>query len=401
MDTPLISSLPDLGKFVCSANTAVEFKLIRSIEDLDNDAASFHPEFTHQLFGDTEMIFGYRGLKIKLYFSASKLRVYFVKEATEEVDPANSQGVSADPIVAIINQKMELPQHFNNIDKFVQCLENEADFRPHGEKLHEFQSGDSTYEIYFSTRDTKDFLEYHEQMRLFLLWFIDGASYIDQDDDHWNYFVVFEKTKVNGEYRYYFVGYSTVYNYYAFPEHVRPRISQFLILPPFQKKNIGVNLLKTIYNHYVPNPKVTDITVEDPSDNFCQLLNFVDCLRCLQLASFSKENTLKGWSKDKEEEAKKVLKLHKLQARKVYEVLKLMYVNMNDPVEYKNYRLEVKARLSAPLLKSKKRGKFFNDAKVAQVETMPREVIITELAAAYEELEKEYLKTIKRIEQEV
>lgn len=352
------------------------------------------------MFGDTEMIFGYRGLKLKMYFSASKLRLYFAKEAAEEVDPDDCQGISADNVVREIEKKLELPPYFSNVDKFVQCLSTEDDFRPPGEKLHEFQSGDSTYEIYFATRDTKDFLEYHEQMRLFLLWFIDGASFIDQDDDRWNYFMVFERVKVDGNDRFYFVGYSTVYNYYAYPENLRTRISQFLILPPFQKKNVGVNLLKTIYNYYVPNPKVTDITVEDPSDNFSQLLNFVDCLRCLKLDSFSKENVLKGWSKDKEEEARKVLKIHRQQSRKVYEILKLMHVNMADPVEYKNYRLEVKARLNAPLLKSKKRGKFFGDAKVESLE-MPKEVVIAELAAAYDDLEKEYLKTIERVKAEI
>lgn len=389
---------------MCSANDAVQFKLVRSIEDLDNEATTFHPEYTHQLFGDTEMIFGYTGLKLKFYFSAAKLQLYFTKEATEEVDPDDAQGIRADPVVKIIEEKLELPQHFTNIDKFVQCLEEDAQFRPHGEKVLEFTSNDRDYEVYLSRRDTQDFegfLKYHEQMRLFLLWFIDGASFIDVDDDRWNYFVVFEKVKVNGNDQYYFAGYSTVYNYYAYPQNLRPRISQFLIMPPFQKQNVGHNLLKAIYTHYVPDPKVVDITVEDPSDHFSQLLNYIDCMRLCRLPCFQKDALLKGWTQDKEEQARKKYKVHKLQARKVYEILKLWCVNRDDPVEYKNYRLEVKARLNAPLLKSKKRGKFFGDAKVAQVETMPREAIIAELTVAYEELEKEYLKTIQRLNQVV
>ena len=34
------------------------------------------------------------------------------------------------------------------------------------------------------------FREYHEKMQTFLLWFIDAASFIDVDDDKWEYFIM-------------------------------------------------------------------------------------------------------------------------------------------------------------------------------------------------------------------
>lgn len=40
------------------------------------------------------------------------------------------------------------------------------------------------------------------------------------------------------------VGYTTVYLYYAYPDNVRPRISQMLVLPPFQKIGIGTKLIE-------------------------------------------------------------------------------------------------------------------------------------------------------------
>lgn len=40
------------------------------------------------------------------------------------------------------------------------------------------------------------------------------------------------------------VGYSTIYLYYAYPEHIRPRISQMLVLPPFQKMGIGSKMIE-------------------------------------------------------------------------------------------------------------------------------------------------------------
>ena len=386
---------------MCLANNAVELKLIKTIEDLDDDAIAFRPEYTHQFFGDTEMIFGYKGLKIKMYYTASKLRLYFDVYYSDKVDLKETDGIEADNVISMIKNKLELQNYFTNLDKYVQCVQDEDDFKPYGEKLHEFTSSDDrTFEIYFADHETKDFIQnYHEQMQHFLLWFIDGASYIDCEDDRWNYFVIYEKVKVNSNHLYYFVGYSTVYCYYAYPANLRPRISQVLVLPPYQKKNIGYHLLQTINNYYISNPKVTDITVEDPSDHFSQLRNYVDCLNCVKLVSFSKEHLNKGWSKDKETEARDVYKIHRLQARKVYEILKLMNVNMDDPVEYKKYRLEVKARLAAPLFKTKKTTKFFGEKP--NVEQTPREVIIEELSAAYSELEKEYLKTIERVKSEI
>ena len=62
--------------------------------------------------------------------------------------------------------------------------------------------------------------------------------------------------------RYGIVGYATVYQYYAYPANVRPRISQVLVLPPYQKKGLGSRLLNTIYQHYMNDDKVVDITGE-------------------------------------------------------------------------------------------------------------------------------------------
>ena len=272
----------NLEQYVACANKCVELKLIKSIEDLDNNAIAFNPEFTHQLFGDTEMIFGYKDLRIKMYYTASKLRLYFSIEFKDKVDLKATEGIEADDVISTIKNKLELQNYFTNPDKFVQCLQDEHDFKPLGEKLCEFNdaAGDHQFEIYFVNHETKDFIEnYHEQMQQFLLWFIDGASFIDADDERWSFFVIYEKVKVNQAYQYYFVGYSTIYCYWAYPSNVRPRISQVLILPPFQKRNIGYHLLQTIYNYYITNSNVTDITVEDPSDSFCQLRNYVDCFK--------------------------------------------------------------------------------------------------------------------------
>lgn len=55
-------------------------------------------------------------------------------------------------------------------------------------------------------------------------------------------------------------GYATIYEYFAYPRNIRPRISQMLILPPLQRKGLGAALLMSIYNHYKIMKDVRDIT---------------------------------------------------------------------------------------------------------------------------------------------
>ncbi|RWS00117.1 histone acetyltransferase type B catalytic subunit-like protein, partial [Leptotrombidium deliense] len=98
-----------LDNFVCKANEVVFFKLVRNANDLEEDisANTFHPEYSHQIFGDTESIFGYRDLKIRLFYSSSRLVRYVNIEYTEKISPEKSDGVQPDDILAILNEKLE------------------------------------------------------------------------------------------------------------------------------------------------------------------------------------------------------------------------------------------------------------------------------------------------------
>lgn len=51
-----------------------------------------------------------------------------------------------------------------------------------------------------------------------------------------------------------------MYEYYAYPDNTRPRISQMLVLPPFQRNGVGLQLLDKIYRYYISQPRVVDIT---------------------------------------------------------------------------------------------------------------------------------------------
>ena len=62
------------------------------------------------------------------------------------------------------------------------------------------------------------------------------------------------------EQRFAICGYATVYLYYAYPNKTRPRISQFLILPPFQRMGLGAKLLNEVYRSFYKDSNILDIT---------------------------------------------------------------------------------------------------------------------------------------------
>jgi histone acetyltransferase 1 len=164
-------------------------------------------------------------------------------------------------------------------------------------------------------------------MRPFIIWYVDGANFVDDLDDKWDVFMLFKVPK-EADKAWCLAGYVTCYSFFAWsgksdkkdaaekplerapsmqgPQQVAPnveavvssivtnaydriadsaprwyerrfRISQFLIFPLFQRSGHGAKLFHIIYNwalsHYHP---LRDITVEDPSPGFVGLRDFCD-----------------------------------------------------------------------------------------------------------------------------
>ena len=399
--------------FVAVANEVVTFKLVRTVNDLDLDNVAssqetFQPEFTHQLFGEQENIFGYKDLRVRILYSSSRMNKFVSIKYSQMISPKMCKGVDPDDVLEILKEKIP-GKWFTNIDLFTQEIEKESSFSPFGEKQSQHvvtkEGVTRTFEVY-RTEASKDpgFLDYHSNIETWLLWFIDGASYIDVDDSKWEFFTLYEKTPLDGSSvngsgmngtpgRYHFVGYCTVYRYYCYPDKTRPRISQFLILPPFQRQGLGSHLLNSIYDHYKPQSVVTDITVEDPSDTFVRLRDYVDCVNCSKLESFRKEKLMEGWNEEvMGGEARDKLKINVKQARRVYEILKFKNINRNDEEAVKPFRLEVKSRLNAPFLKMIRKSTV--DATSLQDS---KEVRAEELKNLYAEVEDEYKETIQKL----
>lgn len=362
-----------LDQFLINGNNAIHLKLIRTASDIQNEDISFHPEMCHQHFGELETIFGYRGLRVNLYYSAGSLETYLNVTYSSAVDPKASDGVPPDNVERILASKMP-KSFFTNMDLFSSILSDnrvEQKFKPFGNLKHtyscETNEGVRHFEIYAlgygsGVDVTPAFQSYHERLQTFLLFFVDAASYIDVNDEFWTFYLVFERYRPNGNcadepWRYASVGYMTVYHFYAYPDRKRPRVSQVLILPPFQRSGHGQQLLKVFYRDCYASSAVRDITVEDPSETFQRMRDFIDCSNCRHMPEFSVDNLRAGFSSVMLDRCREKLRLNRRQSRRVYEILRLFHTDADNEEQLREFRLCVKQRLNAAIMRTTGRGK--------------------------------------------
>lgn len=57
------------------------------------------------------------------------------------------------------------------------------------------------FEIFHATFANPKFQDYHRRLQTFIIWYIDAASYIDDEDHNWNLYTLFEKVVSCGEVR--------------------------------------------------------------------------------------------------------------------------------------------------------------------------------------------------------
>lgn len=180
-------------EWTVDGNSAINFRLIRDVKDLESPERDFKPTMCHQIFGPQERIYGYKNLAVDLYFSAGFLNPYLKITYSDKISVENENGVEADDIEAILAEKLKIP-FCRNIDDFARLLKNESKFLPMGEFQKAFSNRsdgeEKNYMIYKAETSTPGFLDLHNKLQTFLLWFVDSASFIDVDDEKWQFFVL-------------------------------------------------------------------------------------------------------------------------------------------------------------------------------------------------------------------
>ncbi|KAG8739032.1 histone acetyltransferase 1 [Ceratobasidium sp. 414] len=332
-----------MGDWLSNANEVLFLKLVRANDDEANLSeeehtlySEFHPTFTYPIFGDKETIYGYSNLKInasrlfdcsclvdsdaplsQLFFSSGSLAMYLNVSSSAKLPTKTADDIEGTRITQSGHLNLYFSDYNKSFDTFRSVVEKDATtFKPLGKKIHSYtrrvagkgkgkgrETGPvaeddpdaAVYEVYHSTWDTPGFREYHRRMQLFILLYIEGGSYIQEDEDKWEFVVLYERrTRLSKNaqptdspsYTYHFAGYSSLYPFWCWPDKVRLRLSQFVILPPYQHAGHGSALYGAIYQLALTREDVAELTVEDPSEAFEDLRDRNDLKMLLSLEEF-------------------------------------------------------------------------------------------------------------------
>ncbi|KAG0337426.1 histone acetyltransferase 1 [Podila horticola] len=332
--------------WVQNSTEAVNIRLVKAgpgnaEDDDEQDIVEFNPSFTYPIFGENEQIFGYKGLFINLEFASGSLASCFTLGFKDKKP-------TADKIYPLMKDWLP-PDIIDNHDKFTEIAQTDgATFKPMGTKVGEYTiehegAENSVFEFYQANFNTPRFQEYHKRMQCFSIFFIEGASFIEDNDDKWEIRLVFEKVIDNGNQTYNLVGYCTMYPYFCYPDQIRMRISQFLVLPPYQQQGHGNKLYASLYNEFCSRKEIREMTVEDPNEEFSDLRDKNDMRLLISKKVF--ENIQAPVKNSRIEEIAKAHKLTKRQVARCVELALLKTLDKRNKAQYKAFRLQVKQRL--------------------------------------------------------
>ncbi|XP_043808115.1 histone acetyltransferase type B catalytic subunit isoform X3 [Manihot esculenta] len=181
-----------------------------------------------------------------------------------------------------------------------------------------------------------------------VLLLVDGSNPIDVTDPGWElYVLVQEINDEQGDIQHRVLGFTAVYRFYHYPDKTRLRLSQILVLPPYQHKGYGRRLVEVV-NNVAISEDVYDLTVEEPLDYFQHVRTCIDVQRLLvfspiQDAINSAVSNLKQGKLSKKahvprfmppstaiEDVRKTLKINRKQFLQCWEVL--IYLGL-DPAD--------------------------------------------------------------------
>ncbi|KAI0443856.1 histone acetyltransferase type B catalytic subunit [Xylaria telfairii] len=305
-------------EWTANANEALTISLVKPADSAIEKIISFNPKFTYPIFGEDERIFGYKGLKINLQYDARNLRPHCSVSSSKkfnavgEVEAVNVREVMKEFLPGVA---------FQTRSEYETALRDVSDtWAPPGILVKTAEKGGETYEIWRGSLADPAVKQLIRRSQIMALLFIEGGSYIgleaDGKDDpqysleRWSVFLVYKKQVgpgATGKQEYIFQGFSTVYDFWMYePPFVsnareenapiqpkvdhswelpqgdfakfarRARISQFIVLPPYQGKGVGALLYDTIFDLYMVDAATKEITVEDPNEDFDFLRDICD-----------------------------------------------------------------------------------------------------------------------------
>lgn len=311
--------------WIADSNEALNLNLVRAGNDVFDKP--FNPAFTYPIFGEAEKIFGYKDLELNLRFRAHDLKPSFELHHGEKFKPIG------DIKPVDLNEALKdflSPEVLNgdSSDANGSADGSDSKWTPPGKLLEKYSQGGRNFEIWCGSLTDPTVTQILKNMQVLVPLFIEGGTLQNLDDqdwtmERWKLFLLYETTPLEDDSSssYTFAGFATSYRLWVFPTkeilaltrdtpaaHAaekdpvtgvflgnyspldapsRERISQFIIIPPFQGQAHGSRLYNTMMNVFLNDKNVFEVTVEDPNEAFDDMRDWCDLARLRRNATFA------------------------------------------------------------------------------------------------------------------
>ncbi|KAG2442492.1 hypothetical protein HXX76_002578 [Chlamydomonas incerta] len=327
--------------FIADAREAVQFRAVTCRDadalqaEIAGGGAPVNVEFLHQHFGDSEQIRGYSNLKITIWFHVQTFHAWVdvsfatkrpgadkLSDIWEGAFPEGYYSSKEEFVEQVARTAAALP----DLLTLGECV-GTVPVRPNSAAgLYGLSAGPPAaagaaggaaagaapsqpplevsvrrFQLLTAPPEVKAL---HARLEPLLLFTIDGANFIDGDDPQWELLLPVVRAPDGGCL---VLGLTTLFNFWAYPASCRLRVSQVLVLSPWQGLGLGKALLQLSYD-LARSRGCADLTVEDPTPNLqrvrekleVEMLRRLDWVtaqanKCLDAAARS-ETTWPVWS---------------------------------------------------------------------------------------------------------
>ncbi|OJD36130.1 histone acetyltransferase type b catalytic subunit [Diplodia corticola] len=318
----------EMLEWLVDSNEAFNLNLVRAASGQDVFEEPFNPAFTYPIFGEEEKIFGYKDLELDLRFRAHDLKPSFSIQHGEKFKGVGK--TQAMDLKAMLKDFL-LPEVLNGDSSAENGSADGSDSKwsPPGKLIKKYTQHGRNFEIRFGSLTDPALKQILENAQVLVPLFIEGGTLQDLKDEQWTMerwklFLLYEVTPLEDDETstpYTFVGFATSYRLWVFPTkeilalthdtpaaHAaekdpvtgvflgnyspldapsRERISQFIIIPPFQGQGHGSHLYNSMMTMFLNDKNVFEVTVEDPNEAFDDMRDWCDLARLRQNPTFA------------------------------------------------------------------------------------------------------------------
>lgn len=332
------------------------------------DCTAIQPFDLNHFFGEDGKIYGYKNLKINVWISAKSFHGY----ADVSFDETSDGGKGITDLKPVLQnifgenlvEKEEFLHTFSKECEYIRTAVTNGSAIKHDGS---YESDPAVEIVRVELQGAAAFL-YSRLVPLVLL-LVEGSTPIDIGEHGWEMLLVVKKATQEAGSKFELLGFAAVHNFFHYPESIRLRISQILVLPPYQGEGHGLGLLEAI-NYIAQSENIYDVTIESPSDYLQYVRSSIDCLRLLMfdpikpalgaIVSSLKETNLSKRAQslrmvppaDLMETVRQKLKINKKQFLRCWEILIFLSLDSQDHKSMDNFRACIYDRMKGEILGS-------------------------------------------------